>query len=284
MQVRIAPRPRLVIFDLDGVIYRGSHIIAGAAELVAALHRAGILVRFVTNNSMATRDEYVTRLEGMGITTSVDEIVTSTSAAIEHLRTAGPKVRSVLAVGAPGMLVELSAAGFMATPAAEATPDGWSGGPLPQTYDVVLAGLDPAFDYRRLAAAMAAVRQGARFIATNADVRLPTPEGFVPGAGSIVGAIAVASGSEPLVIGKPEPGAFLSIMRAADVAPGDAIAVGDNPAADVVAARRAGIRSVLVLTGLTDQAAAEKLEGDQRPDFIATGPPDVARLLGLSQS
>ena len=282
MQERITPRPRLVVFDLDGVVYRGPDVVPRAPDLVAALHAAGILVRFVTNNSMATRQEYVARLEGMGITTSVGEIVTSTSASIDYLRSEAPEVRTILAVGTGGMLQELTSAGFAATPAAEALPKGWNGGPLPQTYDVVLAGLDPAFDHRRLAAAMGAVRGGARFIATNADVRLPTPDGFLPGAGSIVSAIAVASGTEPLVIGKPQPGAFQSILRAANVTPAEAIAVGDNPAADVVAARRAGIRSVLVLTGLTDRDAAKTLEGDERPDFIAADPADVARLLDLS--
>jgi 4-nitrophenyl phosphatase len=120
------------------------------------------------------------------------------------------------------------------------------------------------------------------FIATNADARYPTPRGVVPGAGSIGAALATASGVEPLVIGKPEPAMFGAILERAGVSPADALAIGDNPDADIVAARRAGIRSVLVLTGIADPATVESLEGERRPDMVAPDPAAVAGLLGLS--
>jgi len=273
--------PRLVILDLDGVVYRGSTAIPGAASLVDALHREGYPVRFATNNSLFTRAEYVTRLAGMGITTAVDEVVTSTSATVAHLIAHLPEVRRVLAVGAAGMLAELRAAGFDAFPAPEAAPPTWHGEQLAAGYDAVVAGLDPAFDYRRLGIAAAAIRAGARFIATNADVRYPTPTGLVPGAGAIIAALEATSGVVPLVIGKPQPAMFAAILEAAAVGAGNAVVIGDNPDADIVAARRAGIRSILVLTGVTDRAAASRLAGDQRPDEIAEGPAEVAALLGV---
>jgi 4-nitrophenyl phosphatase len=272
---------RMVIFDLDGVIYRGLEPVPGARQLVAALHAAGTLVRFATNNSMATRDAYVARLAGMRIPSAVDEIVTSTSATIDYLRAHMPEVRSVLAVGAAGMVVELANAGFVVTHVSGAIPPGYDGGPLPDAYDAVVAGLDPEFDYRRLAVASTAIRAGARFIATNADQRYPTAAGVLPGAGAIVAAIHAASGVEPLVIGKPEPGMFLAILERAGVAPADAVAIGDNPDADMVAARRAGIRSILVLTGVTGIAAARGLAGERRPDVVAAGPSEVAAALGI---
>ncbi len=275
---------RLVIFDLDGVVYRGDRPVAGAPELIAALHRRGTLVRFATNNSMATRQAYVARLAAMGIPADVEEIVTSTSATIDHLRAHLPEVRRVLAVGAPGMFVELRAAGLIVTPAAEAVPPDYAGGPLASVPDAVIAGLDPQFDYRRLAAAVSAVRAGARFIATNADTRYPTPSGFLPGAGSMVAAIRVAAGTDPLLIGKPEPAIFQTIMERAGVGPGETVAIGDNPDADVVAARRAGIRSILVLTGVADAGIATGLVGERVPDAVANGPAEVARLLGLALS
>lgn len=274
--------PRLVIFDLDGVIYRGASAVEGAAALVAALRERGVLIRFATNNSMATRDAYVARLTGMGIGVTVDEIVTSTSATIDHLRAHAPEVRQVLAVGAPGMLDELRAAGLTATAAADAVDTAYDGGPLSARYDAVIAGLDPTFDYRRLAAAATALRAGSRFIATNADLRYPTPDGFLPGAGSIIAALRAAGGVDPLVIGKPEPGIFLAILEGAGVAPGEAMAIGDNPDADIVAAHRAGIGSILVLTGVADAVTAAGLTGERRPDHIASDPFDVAQLLGLT--
>lgn len=276
--------PRLVIFDLDGVVYRGREPIEGAAALTSLLRRSGVLVRFATNNSMATRATYVQRLAGMGIETDLDEIVTSTSATIDHLRAHLPEVRRVMAVGAEGMLDELRAAGFDATAAGDAVEAGYDGGPLPVSYDAVIAGLDPAFDYRRLAAATSALRSEARFLATNADLLYPTSAGFLPGAGSMIAALRAASGVEPLVIGKPEPGIFRAIIERAGVEPAQALAIGDNPDSDMVAAHRAGIASILVLTGVADAAAAAALSGERRPEQIARGPAEVAAMLGLSLS
>jgi len=273
------PLLRLVIFDLDGVIYRGRQPVPGAAALVAMLRKEGLLVRFATNNSMATRAMYVPRLVEMGVPVQLDEIVTSTSATIDHLRAHLPEVRTVMAVGAPGMLDELRTAGFDATAAGDAVDGSYDGGPLDASYDAVIAGLDPSFDFRRLAAASTAIRGGARFVATNADLRYPTPTGFLPGAGSIIAALSAASGAEPLIIGKPEPGIFRAILERAGVRPSEAVAIGDNPDADVVAAHRAGMRSVLVLTGVADAALAATLEGERRPDHVASDPSEAAGLL-----
>ncbi|MDH4333865.1 MAG: HAD-IIA family hydrolase [Chloroflexota bacterium] len=281
MQPAISIAPRLVIFDLDGVVYRGDRPIPGAAALVAAMHGSGIAVRFATNNSMATRPEYADRLNGMGIAATAAEVVTSTSATIDHLHAHLPEVHRVLAVGAPGMVAELRSAGFIVTPVADAAPTGYHGGSLPERYDAVICGLDQEIDYRRIAIAATAIRDGARFVATNADARYPVPEGFLPGAGAVVAAIRVASRVEPLVIGKPEPAMFTTILDEAGVSREEALVIGDNPDADIVAARRAGIRSVLVLTGVADAETAEGLEGERRPDWVAADPPGLADLLGL---
>lgn len=276
------PTLRLVIFDLDGVIYRGRQPVPGAAALVGALRNAGVLIRFATNNSMATRAMYVPRLVEMGIAAQADEIVTSTSATIDHLGAHLPEVRRVMAVGAEGMLDELRAAGFDATAAGDAVDPGYDGGPLDATYDAVIAGLDPAVDFRRLSAATTAIRAGARFIATNADLRYPTPTGFLPGAGAIIAALRAAGGVEPLVIGKPQPGIFTAILERAGVDRREAVAIGDNPDADMVAAHRAGLRSILVLTGVADAALAATLDGERRPDHVARDPAEVGTLLGFS--
>lgn len=275
------PRPRLVIFDLDGVIYRGDVPVPGAVELVGRLHDAGVLVRFATNNSLVTRADYVRALAAMGIPSVENEIVTSNTATVLFLERHEPSVRSVLAVGERGLISELEAAGYDVTPAATVASDAATGAPLRTGYDAVVAGLDRAFDYGRLAAAASAIRGGARFIATNADARYPTPAGFLPGAGSMVSAISAASGTTPEVIGKPAPAMLLAIVEEAGLEVGDALMVGDNPDADVVAARRAGIRSVLVLTGVAEPNGVAALAGERRPDVVVDGPQDVARLLGL---
>jgi 4-nitrophenyl phosphatase len=271
-------RVRLVIFDLDGVVYRGHEPIAGARELVAWLHAAGVAVRFATNNSMVTRAGYVERLGQMGIPTAIEEVVTSTSATVEHLRRHAPDVRSVLAIGADGMRTELGDAGLdvvMADAAAAERP----GGPLGRRFDAVIVGLDPHVDYGRLSAAMSAVAAGARLIATNADARYPTAVGFLPGAGSILAALVTATGATPEIVGKPAPAMFTATIEASAIAASEAVVVGDNPDADVVGAHRAGCAAILVLTGVADASAAAALEGERLPEAIADGPDEVRALL-----
>jgi 4-nitrophenyl phosphatase len=281
MQSPPTATPRLVIFDLDGVVYRGPQAVPDAAPLVASLRQAGCLIRFATNNSMSTRQAYAERLAGHGIAAGSDEIVTSTSATIEHLHRHLPDVRRILAVGADGMLAELDAGGFVVSHARSAEAPEWYGAPLTERWDAVVVGLDPMVDYRTLGIAATAIRQGARFIATNIDLRYPTSDGFMPGAGAIVAAVQASSGAAPLVIGKPQPAMFLAMLEAAGVAPGEALVIGDNPDSDVPAARRAGIRSVLVLTGVADEESAAELDGERRPDWVLQGPAEVAELLGL---
>ena len=275
----LPPVVRLVIFDLDGVIYRGGRAIDGAVDLVADLKASGVGVRFATNNSTVDRSAYVARLAGLGIRAARDDVVTSTSATIEHLARHAPEVRRVLAVGERGIADELTAAGYEAILAADAVPPGYDGGGLDQGYDAVVVGLDTSFDYRRLAAAISAVLAGARFVATNADLLYPTVEGFLPGAGTMVAAIAAGSGARPEVIGKPDPAMFVTALQGSGVPPEEAVVVGDNPEADMVAAHRAGIASILVLTGVADAQRAASLAGDERPTAIAAGPADVRKLL-----
>jgi 4-nitrophenyl phosphatase len=233
---------------------------------------------------MSTRQAYAERLGEQGIAADSEEIVTSTSATIEHLHRHLPGVRRVLAVGADGMLAELMAGGFVVSHARSAEGRDWYGAALSEAWDAVVVGLDPTVDYRTLGIAVAAIRQGAQFIATNADLRYPTPDGFMPGAGAIVAALRASSGAAPLVIGKPQPAMFTAILEAARVAPADALVIGDNPDSDVPAAGRAGIRSILVLTGVADEATAAELDGERRPDWVLRGPMEVAELLGLELS
>jgi 4-nitrophenyl phosphatase len=269
---------RLVIFDLDGVVYRGDEPVGGAPELIAWLHGAGTLVRFATNNSTVTRAGYASRLSAMGIPATADEIVTSTSATVAHLARHAPEVRRVLGVGADGMRVELADAGFEVVMAGDVAPSAPTGAPL-EGFDAVVVGLDPAIDYGRLAIAMAAVEGGARLVATNADARYPTPAGFAPGAGAIVSALVTATGATPDVIGKPAPAMFTAILEATGTDADACVVIGDNPAADVAGAHRAGCAAILVLTGVADRAHADALTGELVPEAVADDPAAVRRLL-----
>ena len=146
--------------------------------------------------------------------------------------------------------------------------------------DWVVAGLDRGFDYQKLARATRAIRGGARFVASNADALLPIEGGDVlPGAGSIVAAIRAATGVEPVVVGKPEPAMFqagvqkLGGLQAAEVA-----MVGDRLDTDIAGGRAAGLRTILVLTGVTTRALLNA--ASVQPDAVAEDLAGVSELLG----
>jgi HAD superfamily hydrolase (TIGR01450 family) len=177
------------------------------------------------------------------------------------------------------MRLELEAAGYEVVMAGDASLGPATGGRLPRPFDAVIVGLDPQVDYGRIAAAMSAVEHGARLVATNADARYPTAEGFLPGAGSIVAALATATGVPPEVIGKPEPAMFTAILEESGIDAASAVVIGDNPDADVVGAHRAGIASLLVLTGVATAAAAAGLDGERRPTMVVADPAAVRGVL-----
>ena len=194
---------RLVAFDLDGVIYRGSLLLPHVPEALADLERRGFLLRFVTNNSTKHRREVAEILRGLGVPAEPGQILSSAAATAGWLRAHSARKAGgarVLYVGERGLGEELSDAGFKAVHALQA-------GPVEVAEaEFVVVGLDRSFNYDALARAQAALLAGARFVATNGDTTYPAEEGLMPGAGAIVAAVAAAAGVTPTVIGKPHAG------------------------------------------------------------------------------
>ena len=248
--------------DLDGVVWLADEPIAGAAAAVGRLRDAGHPVVFLTNNSAATVADYLTKLAAHDIPATTDDLVTSAQAAASMLG----RGTSALVLGGPGVVEALEDAGVRVTTpdtAASATADN-------TTADAVVVGFHRDFDYERLTVAMRAIRAGARLIGTNDDATYPTPEGPIPGGGSILAAVAYASGATPTVAGKPnEPLAALVRRRVGTVA----TMVGDRPSTDGLFARRIGARFALVLSGVTTAAG---LPVEPEPDVVAA---DLAALV-----
>jgi len=218
------------LIDLDGVVWLAGQPIAGSGPAIDALHRAGVRTLFVTNNAGLTLDQMVERLARAGVTAHRDDLVTSAQAAATLL---APGAR-VLAVGQGGALEALAERGATVT---EEPP-----------FDAVVVGYTRAFDYDRLTAACRALRSGARLIGTNDDATYPTPDGLVPGAGSLLAAVATAGGVIPEVAGKPNQAmADLVRQRAPDVT----VMVGDRPSTDGRFAEVLGTRFALVYSGVT---------------------------------
>jgi len=227
--------------DLDGVIWSGTDPIAGSADAVADLRRAGHDVVFVTNNSFSTIAQQEAKLASFGIDAS-GSVITSAQAGASLVE---PGERA-LVLGGPGVVealtsrdVELVSSQDVAsgTAAVEAAK-----------IDAVVVGLDWSLDYERLAAAVQAVLAGARFVATNTDATYPSERGLLPGAGAIVAAVAAATGVAPTVAGKPEK-PCADLVRAVYGTVG--VMVGDRPETDGAFAVALGYEFGLVLSGVT---------------------------------
>jgi 4-nitrophenyl phosphatase len=247
-----------VVCDLDGVIYRGKEPVEGSPEAVAGLRDAGLRVLFCTNNAHPTVDEYVRRLGRMGIECAPEELVTSSIVAGEVLARDHPGAH-VFVVGGPGLHEAIESKGLTITRA-------------PHDAGVVVVGIDPTFDYDAMDVASMAVRNGARFYATNDDATYPAEKGLRPGAGAIVGSIEIASGTSPLVLGKPHRPMMEAVVRRLQHDARIAM-VGDRPETDLAGAREMGWKTILVLSGVTDADAGAKL--DPQPDLL------VERLASL---
>ena len=222
-----------VILDLDGTVYRGNEEVPGAARCVARLRERDIRCLFVTNRANRTPATVVDHLRGYGIDCSPADVLTSAEATALHLGRG-----SVYPIGEDGLLQALKQHGM--------TLDD-------QAPDYVVVSFDRGFTYEKLRTACSLIARGARFIATNPDKALRTETGLSPGTGAIVAAVAAGSGVDPVMIGKPERRIMDLAVQRLGLKHDDVICVGDNLDTDILASHNAGLRSVLILTGVSSR-------------------------------
>ncbi len=240
-----------VISDMDGVIYRGSALIPGANEFIGNLRSANIPFLFLTNNSGLVPNDLKAKLEARGIYgLEAGDFITSAMATALFLSQQCPGAR-VYAIGEPGLIFELDAAGFILT---EEDPE------------FVVVGKTPDFTFTHMKNAAKFISRGARFIGTNPDIIDPTEDGFEPACGSILSAIETASGSKPYIIGKPNSLMMTIATRKLGVHPDDTLVIGDRMDTDIVGGLEAGMSTCLVLSGVTRREQVEAYP--YRPDMI----------------
>ncbi|MBI2873733.1 MAG: HAD family hydrolase [Firmicutes bacterium] len=230
------------IFDLDGCIWTGEDLVPGAREVIDRLRDLGKRVGFLTNNSTQSARKVATRLRRMGIPAAAGMVVVSADLAGPYLASRHGHGK-VLVIGSPALRRSILRAGHTLVSWREVLEEG-------RIPDMVTAGMDVGFHYRKLTAAAVAVARGAFFYACNVDPRLPLEGGrFLPGTGSIARAIAVAAGADPAIIGKPEPPCFLEALRRLGTPPARTAMVGDSPRSDIAGGRRAGLFTILLDAG-----------------------------------
>lgn len=249
-----------LLLDLDGTVFRGHAPTAGAVETLEAVQARTL---FVTNNASRSADDVAAHLRELGFTATTDDVVTSAQSAARLLAEQLPAGSPVLVVGTEALAAEVATIGLR---------------PVRQFDDnpvAVVQGLSMTLGWPDLAEAALAIGAGALWVTANLDSTLPTERGLVPGNGSVVAALRAATGREPLVAGKPDPGLMYDAMgRGAFHAP---LVVGDRLDTDIAGANAADLPSLMVLTGVSNACDAVHAVVTERPTFIAA---DLRSLLG----
>jgi len=256
-----------LVCDLDGVVYKGDEAIPGSSEAITRLRSCGVSVVFCTNNSRSTVAQYLSKLGRLGIDASEDEVLTSATVTGEELARRGLAGASAFVVGGEGVRAALAGAGIR-----QSGPE--------DTVDLVVVGNDFDFDYDAMRRASLAVRDGARFIATNDDASLPTPSGLWPGAGAIVAAIETASGKRAEVMGKPHSPMMEAAARRLSGCVHIA-AVGDRPETDLAGGAARNWTTILVTSGVT--APEDVARVSPRPDVVVNDLADLAETICAAQ-
>ncbi len=250
------------LVDLDGVVWIGREPVPGAAEALRSLLEAGKQICFVTNNPGRPAGEYARRLGEAGVDVDAGHVVTAGEAtarlAVERAGTGA----GTFAIGAPAFHETLAGAGLVLLE-----------GEAAREADLVVVSGHRGFDYEELLTATLALRRGAALLATSHDPTLPMPGGAWPGTGAILAAVETAGGVRAEIGGKPEP--YLFELARERIAAAERVAmVGDRVSSDVEGGRRAGLETILVLSGATSREEAEGAVPP--PDHIAV---DLAALV-----
>lgn len=225
-------QPKAYIFDLDGTIYLGDQIIPGAKETIDWVREQGAKVRFVTNNPRFSRDLYADRLNHMGISTTIEEIVTSAQFTASYLKQNAEKYGKVYSIGEAQLESELVEAGV---PMTDENPD------------TILVSFDTTLHYEKLMIAFRALKNGAHFIATNPDVVCPTPDGGLVDAGAIIAALEVSTDRQiDAVIGKPSKLLAELLVQQLAVPAEECVVVGDRLNTDVLLGKQSGLQAVWI--------------------------------------
>jgi NagD protein len=228
--------------DMDGVILRGRTLIPGAAEFVQKLRAKDIPFLILTNNSQYTQRDLQVRLSYMGLEVPSEAIFTSALATAQFLHSQRPGGRAYV-IGESGLTTALHDIGYVLTD---------------QEPEYVVLGETTAYSFERITRAIRFVTDGARFIATNPDVMGPGEGGIVPATGAVAALISAATGVKPYFVGKPNPLMMRTALRTINAHSENSVMIGDRMDTDIVAGLESGLRTILVLTGVTTREQVER--------------------------
>lgn len=253
------------LLDMDGTFYLGDKLIPGSLEFMKLLKETGKDYLFVTNNSSCDAGFYAEKLSRMGWKSTSSEILTSGEATAIYLKKQKPNAKVYL-LGTPQLEAEFSAHGFILT---EHEPD------------YVIIGFDKTLTYQKLATACNLLRAGVPFIATHPDINCPTEDGFIPDCGAMLELIKSSTGIVPQkIIGKPNKEIVEAVLMKKNYQLSEVAMIGDRLYTDIATGNKAGITSILVMSGET---TAETLKNsDIQPDYIFENLGTLAKALAAN--
>ncbi|MFC9996347.1 HAD-IIA family hydrolase [Nocardia sp. NPDC127526] len=245
--------------DMDGVLVHENHMIPGADQFLAELRDNEIPFLVLTNNSIYTARDLQARLRHTGLDIPVESIWTSALATATFLKEQRPNGTAYV-VGESGLTTALHEVGYVLT---DSDPE------------YVVLGETRTYSFEAITTAIRLIAAGARFIATNPDVTGPSREGILPATGSVAALITRATGKEPYYVGKPNPLMMRSALRRIGGHSQSSVMIGDRMDTDVISGLEAGMRTILVTTGISTQSTVEQYP--YRPTSILKS---VADLVG----
>ena len=252
---------KLFLLDMDGTIYLSDTLFDGTLDLLAYVKRIGGRAIFLTNNSSRGTDKYIERMKGFGIEAGPGDFVTSTDATIRYLKGKYDLQTRYYVCGTASLKAQLSGAGLKLSESPE------------EGADVVLLGYDTELTYRKLEDCCILLNRGADYVATHPDLVCPVWYGSAPDCGSIIQVLEIATGRQPLVIGKPKPAMVELAMEKTGFGPEQTVVIGDRLYTDIACGAGAGVDTIFVLSGEGVMSDIEKY-GIQ-PTYIYQGIRDV---------
>jgi NagD protein len=250
-------KPENYITDMDGVLVKGSQLIPGADAFISRLEEQGREYLVLTNNSFYTSRDLAHRLRRLGLDIPAERLFTSAMATAAFLQSQRPD-GTAFVIGESGLTQAIHDIGYVIT---DIDPD------------YVVLGETDTYNYRIITQAIRLIDAGARFIATNPDVTGPTEAGIVPGCGAMAALLEKATGKAPFYVGKPNPLMMRTALNYLDVHSEDTVMIGDRMDTDIVAGVESGMRTILVLTGVTSRESVDRFP--YRPTWILDSIADI---------
>lgn len=251
---------RHFVFDLDGTLILGNQVLPFARECLTRIRQTGRQFTIVTNNSSRSIDNYYRFLNHLGFPVQPGEIHTSGKATAHYLSQVKPEA-SVYLMGTRALVEDFSQFGIVCVNEPDAEP-----------IDFVVLAFDQELTYKRIVEASQLIRQGIPFIATHADINIPTDRGLLPDCGAMISMFETATGVSPKVIGKPNPEMIRPILQEHGLRPDQVVIIGDRLYTDIEMGTRSGIRTIWVQTGDTKPSQSPKTTGNPTVTLPNLGP------------